>query len=134
MKNILSVILLSLFLLGCDTVGKVKYVNVPTPVYVVPAPPAVQRPVLAIDLLTPEQRSDAGVVAQAQRATVVQKNGYIEQLELILNRYASLSAESQANLNKMLGINAPTVPTLDSATDEEWKAKLAPAPLDQKPR
>lgn len=133
MKRILSVIMLTILLIGCNSVGKVKYQDVPTPVYVVPAPPTVVRPALAVDALTPEQRGDAGLVAQAQRATAVQKQGYIDQLELIIKKYGVLAAESQANLNKMLGLNAPTVPTLDSATEEEWKAKMAPKPVEQKP-
>lgn len=129
MKKILLVILLAILMTGCNTVGKLKYQNVATPVYVVPAPPKVDRPALAVDALTPEQRTDAGLVAQAQRATAVQKQGYIDQLELIIKKYGALAVESQANLNKMLGLNAPTVPTLDSATEEEWKAKMAPKPV-----
>lgn len=128
MKNILSVILLSVLLVGCNSIGKVKYHDVATPVYVVPAPPKIERPTLAIDSLTEEQRNDPGLVEQAKRASSIQKQGYIEQLEAIIAKYGALAVESQTNLNKMLGANAPLVPSIDSASVDEWKVKMAPIP------
>jgi len=129
-KLLLSFALAGVLLTGC---GKtIQYKDVAYPVYVVPTPPEVSRPALEIDKLTPDQRADAGLVLKAQRATDEQKDGYIAQLETIVQKYRELSAISKANLDRILGKpEAAKVPqALDSASPEEWNARMAPKPAD----
>lgn len=123
--NILSFVLAALILTGCES-KTIQYKDVPYAVYVVPAPPAHKRPVLETEKLTPQQRLDAGEVLRAERASSIQKNGYILQLETILDKYMDLAKVSEDNLQRLTGKDAEN---LDSKTNEEWKKTLTPVPV-----
>lgn len=132
MNKLITLCFISFLLVGCVKPA-IVYKDVAYPVYVVPAPPVVTRPVLIIDTLTPDEAKDPGTVLRAQRATSEQKNGYIAQLELIVSKYSELAVSSKANLDKMLGPLASALPpqTLDSVTTEEWKTRMAPVPTPE---
>jgi hypothetical protein len=128
-SKLLIVFLSAILLVGCAT-PRIVYKDVAYPVYVVPAPPPVNRPVLIVDTLTPAESEDPGIVLRAQRATSEQKNGYITELELIINKYRELATASAANLARLLGPTVAELPpqTLDSASTDEWKKRMAPVP------
>lgn len=133
MKNkfILTVILSVLLVAGCAH-ERIVYRDTPKPVYIVPAPPAVQRPVLATENLTPEQRADPGIVLQAEHAAVEQLHGYIDQLEAVIKKYSDLATISADNLRRLMSEAAGTGGTteqprsLNSATVDEWHNILEP--------
>ena len=123
MKKILLTAVLVL-LTACGPSNNVKYQDVATPVYIVPAPPVVTRPALVTDTLTPAQRAQPGVVLQAEQASWAQVMGYIEQLETIVQKYGQLSVESKKNLDAFLAAHPEmkvTAKDLDSASVSEWK-------------
>lgn len=79
---------------------KIEYKDRFVPVYVVPAPPEVQRPELLLNEANKDTVSDEEFV-RLYSATTAQLNGYIEALELIIQRYRELAADSSRNINKL---------------------------------
>lgn len=90
-KNIILVLLLFL-IVGCGSNKQIvkeyiiKEVKVPV-VEECPTPPNLEKPDLIIDTLTNQDTNDPGKVSKAYKATVKQLQGYIEQLESILDAY-----------------------------------------------
>ncbi len=77
------------------TIIKTEYVEKRVPVNAVPAPPKVERPVYETSKLTPEDRKDIGKVTQAVTTESKQKDGYIEILETVINKYKELSEKAE---------------------------------------
>lgn len=114
---------LALLLSGCETTKKIVYKEVPYPVYVVPAPPEIERPVLQIHKLTDEQKAIDGEILKAERASVVQLLSYIDELELIVGKYRELSVESSKNLDRL---KLPVPMKLNDASETEWRSYFEP--------
>lgn len=88
MSKFLSLCVLCIFLVGCP--GSVEYRNVPIPVYQVPMPPALERPVLPIHNLSTEDRNDSDKVIRA----------YLVSMRLLLN-YAHAQTEILSTYKRM---------------------------------
>lgn len=90
-------IVLALVLAGCKTPApevRVETVEVRVPVLVpIPAPPVTKRPDLVIFQLTQTDKADPGVVSLAYQASIKQLQGYVLQLEAIVEGYRDLSKE-----------------------------------------
>lgn len=88
-KVLLSVIAITL-ITGCagpqvrlKTEVQESYV----PILYCPAPPVVERPELAIEKLTPELLEHPGEVVKHYKATIIQLQGMVRELEEVLNQY-----------------------------------------------
>lgn len=103
MKTIstISIALLAVSLAACKTKSdpKIVYKTVNVPVYIVPAPPPIERPVLVLESTPLEQlnSSDAAYV-KALVASFKQLTGYAEELETVYNKYMQLAAISAQNV------------------------------------
>lgn len=85
---------LTLLATGCGTVAKK---DTPDPVQIqrvpqiitaeCPTPKDVTRPALLINLLSDEDKNDAGKIAQAYKATILQLQRYSSELETMLDAY-----------------------------------------------
>lgn len=73
---------------------KTVYVDKDIPVYVVPKPPAIIKPVLAIDLLTVAQQDDIGELTKAYSISLKQAMQYACQLKNVVDKYDDLSAKN----------------------------------------
>lgn len=87
-------------LVGCGTTkpDNVRYqkVEVKVPVMVpVPMPEEPNRPELIIHTLTEADRDDPGLVVTAYKASVKQLQGYVLELEHIIDGYRKLSKAQQ---------------------------------------
>lgn len=113
MARIITIILLLFVLVGCGT----KPIRIKTeiqesyvPILYCPAPPEIKRPVLAIDLMTEEQLNDPGELVKHYKATIIQLQGYITELETIRDSYDE-SNEAYDELRKQF--------------KEEWENKIS---------
>lgn len=97
MKHLM--IILALALSACATKPpevKIETVEVKVPVMVpIPAPPVTKRPELVIFQLTDDDKADPGKVSIAYRASIKQLQGYVLQLEAIVEGYRKLSKEKR---------------------------------------
>jgi hypothetical protein len=116
MITVMAIILMSVALLtGCAGFKQTEFVEVSKPVLACPPPPGLNRPSLAIEHLTPEDRANYGKVAQAYKATVLQLRHYAEEMEYILDAYQGISKDYD-EVRRMLDPTLPTVVT-DSGPD-----------------
>lgn len=74
-----------------DTIIKTEYVEKLVPVYIIPAPPKVERPTLATSLLTPEQKLSLGELVKAYVVETEQLSAYASLLEDVIKKYEELS-------------------------------------------
>lgn len=127
-RIVLVIILSAVLMSGCAH-ERIVYRDTPKPVYVVPNPPEIQRPVLATETLTPEQQQNPGLVLQAQTAAVEQLHGYIDELEAIVKKYRDLATVSAEQLRQIIAEHQASSTSeqprsltrnLNSATTEEW--------------
>lgn len=93
MKILIAATMISL-LTGCGTLIKkdspepVQIQRVPQIIAAeCPAPKDVTRPTLLINLLSDEDKMDAGKIAQAYKATILQLQRYSAELETMLDAY-----------------------------------------------
>ena len=92
-RNILVIFTAFLILPACTLFTKkeplirVEKQIIEVPVYSCPAPRDISRPALAIDSLTPADKTNPGKVGQAYKATVKTLQGYAAELETELNAY-----------------------------------------------
>jgi hypothetical protein len=101
--KLLVVSLMCLSLVACGsnpTKVHTEYKKTYVPVYTVPKPPVVERPKLAIQDLTPEQKKDAGEVTKALTISIEQLKDYITILERILNKYKELAEQGEKKINE----------------------------------
>lgn len=121
MNKFLIAILLTVALVGCSKEENVRtvYKNVPVPVYVVPQPPVITRPVLATETLTVEQKTVPGEVLKAERASVIQLQGYIHQLELYYGLTGQL-AKTSSGVLKQLELPEPRALELTEESKDNW--------------
>lgn len=96
MVKLFAIIGMVLALAACGP-GTVKLRTEVQQVYVpllyCPAPPDIMRPVLPIHALTDEDADDPGKVVVHYKATVLILEGYITELETIVNQYDKSNAE-----------------------------------------
>lgn len=94
-KTFVALILSTLFLVGCggqEIRLKNEVQEVFVPMLYCPAPPGLERPVLPIHTMTPEQAADPGYVAKAYKASMVLLQGYAHELEQALDSYNEANA------------------------------------------
>lgn len=130
--NMLFVSLLAVALAGCKTkqdTPQIVYKTVNVPVYIVPAPPTVERPVLTLETTSPEvlRSSDAAYV-KALAASFEQITGYAKQLEAVYNKYKELAAISAQNVlpENLRNVNTVTPQDLtpkEAVTTDENRRK-----------
>lgn len=84
------------------TIIKTEYVEKRVPVNAVPAPPKIDKPVYETSKLTPEDRKDIGKVSYALVVESKQKDGYIEILELVINKYKELAGKAEVMVAPLL--------------------------------
>lgn len=117
--RIISILLISIFLVGCAT--KTEYVRYPIPVPQVPAPPTLERPSLPIHNLTMSDLQNPELVLQSYVISVRLLINYSEANEAILRTYTRL-AERTSTLNDSdsipLAMSAPG-PSRRSLQEEE---------------
>lgn len=124
---------LGLLLTACKTDGEVQIVYKTTnvPVYVVPAPPPVNRPELALET-TPKEVLDSsdGAYVKALAASFEQLSGYVEELEIVVNKYKELAAISAQNVlpENMRNVNTIKAEDLKPKTTEEANTDENPKP------
>lgn len=101
LSNTLPLLIVFVALVGCKTDGEpqIVYKTVNVPVYIVPAPPPVERPKLVLETTPVEQlnSSDAAYV-KALAASFNQLAGYVKELETVYNKYMQLAAISAQNV------------------------------------
>lgn len=104
-KLLISVGMSMLLLIGCVTtptvVTKTQFQTVEVPIVIVPAPPTIQKPVLAITQLKSADQNNVGLVAQSYVLSIKQLEDYADQLTLIIDKYAEL-AKQNPNINTPL--------------------------------
>ena len=95
--KLLVVAAMVVFTTACvpDPIIKTVYVEKKVPVNAVPAPPKVERPIYETSKLTAEDRKDIGRVTQAVTTEAKQKDGYIEILEMVINKYKELADKAE---------------------------------------
>ena len=107
--NKIVIALACLLAVGCMPITKEKIQKEEVPVYVIPAPPVVDRPILETSKLTAEDRKDLNKVAKAMTIAKEELEEYADSLEKIVNKYRELSNTSktidQVNLNKLGPLN-----------------------------
>jgi hypothetical protein len=82
-------------LIGCVSQPvKTVYQEKDIPIYIVPAPPIVKQPVLAITSLTPAQQNNIGELTKAYNISLKQTMQYACQLKNIVDEYTILAASS----------------------------------------
>ena len=115
MVRIMFIVCLCMSMLACQKkiVKETVYVDKPTPVYVVPEPPVVTRPILKIDTLSIADKNDPGRLAQAIAASMIQLKGYIKELETVYNKYIEISKEGKQSLSTIL-------PSQEAASPYTW--------------
>ena len=109
-------------------VTKQQIVEKDVPIYVVPAPPDTQRPILDIDKLTVDDRKNSNVEAKAIAVSLEQLKKYAESLELIVNKYREVSNTSTPITN----FNPKTPALLDIDKLKEFIDKYTPGKQDAK--
>ena len=104
MVKYLSICLLALMLVSCATQPtKTVYVDKNIPVYIVPAPPKVEKPILIINSLTDAQKNNIGELTKAYAISLKQTMQYACKLKNIVDKYTELSL-----LNPSLIMPVPT--------------------------
>lgn len=91
-RTIITTIAL-LVLAGCATTNVPPPKEILTPVLSCPAPPVVERPKLLAAELEQTDINDPGKVVQIYAATILQLQGYAEQLEAIVETYKKAAQE-----------------------------------------
>jgi hypothetical protein len=112
---------------GCATQKvRTEYKDVYLPVYTVPEPPVIEKPILPINALTTEERNDDGILVKAAMASVAEQSGYIKQLEKIIETYKKISDDNKKYLPpNLLFSEIPLMSSAQSAFDwtyEQWLA------------
>lgn len=103
MKKILILSMFLTILSGCGQERiRTVYQEKDVPVYVVPAPPKVQQPDLAINNLTEKQKDDIGELAKAYNISLVQLGQYACKLKNIVDKYEFLSTTSPTPVSPLL--------------------------------
>ena len=105
MNKIIAIIVCAILLSSCKTLTKTEYLDKPIPIYLTPIPAEITKPVYAIDELSEEDKKDHAKLSKAIAKTAAQKNGYIEQLELVYNTYKKLGEDSLLILEKLKKID-----------------------------
>lgn len=105
-----SIILLSLFLIGCSTVPKVEVKTVMVPTLFCPAPPENPRPNLPI--YTISKGDDIGELVIKYKATIRSLQDFSNRQESIIRMYKILS-ETSTSLKKPHQIEIKEVKTND---------------------
>lgn len=106
MVKLLWIPLLLILLSGCDTFRiKTETQEVKVPVLYCPAPPAIVRPDLPIQLMTEEQKNSAGELVKHWKATTVTLLGYSMELEKALDQYNSINISYDEMKAIILGID-----------------------------
>jgi hypothetical protein len=106
----LLILCVSLILVGCQTTPtpNTVYKDVKIPSYIVPKPPKIERPQLAIETITPEQQKEQGELVKAYTLTIKQLEQYVVGLEKIITRYDEVSGEHDTKPDLMLVPSAST--------------------------
>lgn len=81
------------------------------PVFKVPVPPTVDKPVLQVESLTTEQMENPNLVSQAYVLSLVSAELYALQLKTIVDKYKELSKNNTEILNVEIPKELPTKPT-----------------------
>lgn len=91
---------------GCSLFPvKTEYIKVSYPVLVCPDPPELKAPELYINKLTLDDSVDFGKVAKYYDITLKQLTDYIDDLELVIDRYSKTSKsyrELESNLDLLM--------------------------------
>ena len=116
-----------ILLSGCATQKiRTEYKDVYLPIYTVPEPPVIEKPILSINSLTNEEKNDDGVLVKAAMASVADQSGYIKQLEKVIETYKKISDENKKYLPpNLLFSEIPLMSSAQSAFDwtyEQWLA------------
>ena len=90
---------MSVFLIGCAPAKiRTEYKDVYLPIYTVPEPPMIERPILPVNTLTAEQKDNDGELVKAAMTSVALQSGYIKELEKIIETYKKISDENKKYL------------------------------------
>jgi len=95
-----TTIAILLLLTGCpkEQLVKTVYVEKKVPVNAVPAPPNIPVPTYEVSKLTPAERNDLGTFVKAVTTDNKTKDGYIEILELVINKYKELAKSAEVQV------------------------------------
>lgn len=97
-KLLISIGMSVLLLTGCAStptvVTKTEFQTVKVPVVIVPAPPIVQKPLLAITQLSAVDQNNVGLLTQSYVITIKQLEDYADQLSLVIGKYAELAKQN----------------------------------------
>lgn len=92
-------------IMGCTPQVKTVYQKVEVPIYIVPKPPAYQRPTLYIETMTDEQKNDIGELSKGYAVSIIQIKQYACYLEQIVNKYKELSEQKDVTIKPILTLN-----------------------------
>lgn len=117
MKTTLLALAMTFILTGCaatETKTDVRFVDRPVPIYIVPAPPTIQKPDYETDKLSEDIKRDyknnTGAIIRAFKITMVQKDQYIATLEEVIEKYRLLSIESKNKLKQLKDVSENAEP------------------------
>jgi hypothetical protein len=124
MKKLIAIICMGLVLSAC-TPAEVKtvYKDKDVPIYIVPAPPIVQKPVLYLSTMTTAQQDDIGELAKGYKTTLTQVIQYACKLQLIVDKYAMLAASGPTLISPTV---APVIKTFSLTNPLATGSTLAP--------
>ena len=116
---------MSVFLIGCAPAKiRTEYKDVYLPIYTVPEPPMIERPILPVNTLTAEQKDNDGELVKAAMTSVALQSGYIKELEKIIETYKKISDENKKYLPINLQFSeSPATHAVSDAfswTYEQW--------------
>ena len=116
---------MSVFLIGCAPAKiRTEYKDVYLPIYTVPEPPMIERPILPVNTLTAEQKDNDGELVKAAMTSVALQSGYIKELEKIIETYKKISDENKKYLPINLQFSeSPATNAVSDAfswTYEQW--------------
>lgn len=91
--KLLFVLLISVFLVGCETTNRAKIVKVP--IVICPVPEHTPEPVLPIDALTDEDTGNWEKIAKSYAVTIIRLQAYADTLQQQLEVYRSGNGEQK---------------------------------------
>ena len=98
--KLVAIVAILLLSTGCvkDQLIKTVYVEKKVPVNAVPAPPEIPKPIYEVSKLTPAERNDLGTFVKAVTTDSKAKDGYIEILETVINKYKELAKDAEVQV------------------------------------
>ena len=102
------VVIALIFLTGCFSNKRpqeIQIQRVNIPILYCPSPPTIERPILPIHKMTPQQTHNPGELVKHYKATIKILQGYALELEQVVNQYGKNSTQyeqvKQEILNKL---------------------------------